>query len=89
MLRSIDLRRQSGLSHQPLGSGVSIGTTFGWHNRKAQRIKHRGEAGDLEIFSEGLVVGDVDHSVVVDVARPVRRNQIDLDLIVWLEKERH
>ena len=29
MLRSIDLRRQSGLSHQSLGSAVSIGTTFG------------------------------------------------------------
>src|SRR5215471_6238892 len=36
MLRSIDLRRQSGLSHQSLGSAVSIGTTFGWHNRYAQ-----------------------------------------------------
>ena len=33
MLRSIDLRRQSGSSHQSLGSAVSIGTTFGWHNR--------------------------------------------------------
>jgi hypothetical protein len=33
MLRSIDLRRQSGVSHQSLGSAVSIGTTFGWHNR--------------------------------------------------------
>ena len=31
--RSIDLRRQSGVSHQSLGSAVSIGTTFGWHNR--------------------------------------------------------
>jgi hypothetical protein len=30
--RSIDLRRQSGVSHQSLGSAVSIGTTFGWHN---------------------------------------------------------
>src|SRR5215472_8105427 len=36
MLRSIDLRRQSGLSHQSLGSAVSIGTTFGWHNRYTQ-----------------------------------------------------
>src|SRR6516165_6974050 len=27
--RSIDLRRQSGVSHQSLGSAVSIGTTFG------------------------------------------------------------
>ena len=35
-LRSIDLRRQSGVSHQSLGSAVSIGTTFGWHNRQAQ-----------------------------------------------------
>src|SRR5215469_3616731 len=33
MLHSIDLRRQSGVSHQSLGSAVSIGTTFGWHNR--------------------------------------------------------
>ena len=33
ILRSIDLRSQSGLSHQSLGSAVSIGTTFGWHNR--------------------------------------------------------
>ena len=33
MLRSIDLRRQSGVSHQSLGSAVSIGTTFEWHNR--------------------------------------------------------
>src|SRR6516162_2088071 len=31
--RSIDLRRQSGVSHQSLGSAVSIGTTFGRHNR--------------------------------------------------------
>jgi hypothetical protein len=31
--RSIDLRRQSGASHRSLGSAVSIGTTFGWHNR--------------------------------------------------------
>ena len=31
--RCIDLRRQSGVSHQSLGSAVSIGTTFGWHNR--------------------------------------------------------
>src|SRR5262250_2596233 len=36
MLRSIVLRRQSGLSHQSLGSAVSIGTTFGWHNRYTQ-----------------------------------------------------
>ena len=33
ILRSIDLRKQSGGSHQSLGSAVSIGTTFGWHNR--------------------------------------------------------
>src|SRR5215831_18334471 len=39
MLRSIDLRRQPGLSHQSLGSAVSIGTTFGWHNRYTQAIK--------------------------------------------------
>src|SRR5215472_17541528 len=38
MLRSIDLRRQSGLSHQSLGSAVSIGTTFGWHNRYTQEL---------------------------------------------------
>ena len=31
--RSIDLRRQSGASHQSLGSAVFIGITFGWHNR--------------------------------------------------------
>jgi hypothetical protein len=31
--RSIDLCRQSGVSHQSLGSAVSIGTTFGRHNR--------------------------------------------------------
>src|SRR5215831_666919 len=36
MLRSIHLRRQSGLSHQSLGSAVSIGTTFEWHNRYTQ-----------------------------------------------------
>ena len=29
----IDLRRQSGLSHQSLDLEVFIGTTFGWHNR--------------------------------------------------------
>src|SRR5262249_31168051 len=34
----IDLRRQSGLSHQSLGSAVSIGTTFGWHNRYTQAL---------------------------------------------------
>jgi HAD superfamily hydrolase (TIGR01509 family) len=34
--RSIALRRQSGVSHQSLGSAVSIGTTFGWRNRQAQ-----------------------------------------------------
>jgi hypothetical protein len=33
MHRSADLRRQSGVSHQSFGSAVSIGTTFGWHNR--------------------------------------------------------
>jgi len=32
MLRSIDRRRQSGLSHQSLSLAVSIGTTFGRHN---------------------------------------------------------
>ena len=31
--RSIDPCRQSGVSHQSLGSAVSIGTMFGWHNR--------------------------------------------------------
>ena len=31
--RSTDLRRQSGASHQSLGSAVSIDTMFGWHNR--------------------------------------------------------
>ena len=31
--RSIALCRQSGVSHQSLGSAVSIGTTFGRHNR--------------------------------------------------------
>src|SRR5262249_18378227 len=31
--RSIAPRRQSGASHQSLGSAVSTGTTFGWHNR--------------------------------------------------------
>ena len=30
--RSIDPCRQSGVSHQSLGSAVSIGTTFGPHN---------------------------------------------------------
>jgi hypothetical protein len=30
---SIALRRQSGVSHQSLGSAVSTGTKFGWHNR--------------------------------------------------------
>jgi len=34
----------------------------------------------LKIFSEERVVGNVDHSVVVDVARPIRRNQIDANL---------
>src|SRR5215468_9577338 len=38
MLRSIDPRRQSGVSHQSLGSAVSIGTTFGWHNRYTQAL---------------------------------------------------
>src|SRR5947208_7781743 len=36
--RSIDLRRQSGVSHQSLGSAVSIGTTFGRHNRLAHDL---------------------------------------------------
>ena len=31
--RSIDPRRQSGASHQSLGSEAFIGTMFGWHNR--------------------------------------------------------
>src|SRR5205807_2527181 len=31
--RSIDRRRDSGESHRSLGSAVSIGTTFGRHNR--------------------------------------------------------
>ena len=31
--RSIDPCRQSGVSHQSFGSAVSIGTTFGRHNR--------------------------------------------------------
>src|SRR5215472_11216862 len=39
MLRSIDLRRQSGVLHQSLGSAVSIGTTFGWHNRYTHVVK--------------------------------------------------
>ena len=29
----IAVRRQSGVSLQSLGSAVSIGTMFGWHNR--------------------------------------------------------
>jgi gamma-glutamylputrescine oxidase len=33
ILRSIDQWRQSGVSHQSPGSEVSIGSTFGWHNR--------------------------------------------------------
>src|SRR5262252_9750840 len=45
MLRSIDLRRQSGLSHQSLGSAVSIGTTFGWHNRYTQLFAHDAASG--------------------------------------------
>ena len=28
--------QKSGLSHQSLGSAISIGTTFGWHNRYTQ-----------------------------------------------------
>ena len=32
ILRSIDQRRQSGVSHRSLGSAVSIISTFGWHN---------------------------------------------------------
>jgi len=34
----IDVR--AGLSHQSLGSAVSIGTTFGWHNRYTQAPRH-------------------------------------------------
>jgi transposase InsO family protein len=32
MLRSTDLRRQLGVSHQSRGSTDSISSTFGWHN---------------------------------------------------------
>src|SRR5215472_1580096 len=52
MLRSIDLRRQSGLSHQSLGSAVSIGTTFGWHNRYTQ--VQTGSGGDFRIVPDPL-----------------------------------
>jgi hypothetical protein len=36
--RSIDLRRQSGVSHQSLGSAVFIDTTCGWQNWQAQAL---------------------------------------------------
>jgi transcriptional regulator with PAS, ATPase and Fis domain len=35
-IKDTALRRQSGVSHQSLGSAVSTGTPFGWHNRWAQ-----------------------------------------------------
>jgi len=44
------------------------------------RIKDRRQAGNLKVRSQHLVVRDVDHGVVVDVTRPVWRNQIDPDL---------
>src|SRR5215472_16808256 len=63
MRRSIDLRRQSGVSHQSLGSAVSIGTTFGWHNRYTQR-RHAGHLVKIELevdtvdqLAEALAVG--------------------------------
>ena len=51
--RSIDLRRQSGVSHQSLGSAVFIGTTFGRHNRYAQG----GVRQDIEFQSWLLRLG--------------------------------
>src|SRR5215468_40154 len=57
MLRSIDLRRQSGLSHQSLGSAVSIGTTFGWHNRYRQvlfRAAHHSARLEIELARRNI-----------------------------------
>src|SRR5215471_19547692 len=50
MLRSIDLRRQSGLSHQSLGSAVSIGITFGWHNRYTQVCRFVDPIADIAVL---------------------------------------
>src|SRR5215472_6317599 len=63
MLRSIDLRRQSGLSHQSLGSVVSIGTTFGWHNRYTQVLLRHQLLGNRRILDHPAdlvaeIVGD-------------------------------
>src|SRR5262252_3148522 len=61
MLHSIDLRRQSGLSHQSLGSAVSIGTTFGWHNRYTQVEAGAGNNGGTPTATGTLTVIDPDN----------------------------
>ena len=62
--RSIDLRRQSGLSHQSLGSAVSIGTTFGWHNRHIQVFYRRLEASISEESQRFAHQGANEHQMV-------------------------
>src|SRR5215472_10372215 len=69
MLRSIDLRRQSGLSHQSLGSAVSIGTTFGWHNRYTQGEIGRAVWADGGNEAQFLFVDHASHIVCQDTHR--------------------
>src|SRR5215471_12747940 len=61
MLRSIALRRQSGVSHQSLGSAVSIGTTFGWHNR----------------YTQPSVLEEAEQTLKVEHASELRANALD------------
>lgn len=44
------------------------------------RIKDRWLAADLQVGGQRRIVRDVDQGIVVDVARPIRRIQIDPDL---------
>ena len=72
MLRSIDLHRQSGLSHQSLGSAVSIGTTFGWHNRYTQLLEH---IDDLLLAEPSLAHSSVSFRRILASKRGCSRGQ--------------
>jgi hypothetical protein len=44
------------------------------------RIKNRRQPGELEPPRERLIIRDIDHCVIIDVARPIRGYKIDADL---------